>query len=123
MPPPAPARHPAPAVVRFYLDEHLSARIAEIARALGLDVVSPHEVGRHRLSDQERPSHSAASARRASSTISSAVIGSIGASLRRAARSLMTSRARSATMTDGTVATRIPRFAAYCAPRRSLISN
>ena len=40
--------------MRFYLDEHLPARIAEIARALGLDVVSSHEVGRDRLSDDEQ---------------------------------------------------------------------
>jgi len=38
--------------VRFYLDEHLSPRIAEIARGLGLDVVTAIELGRRRLSDQ-----------------------------------------------------------------------
>ena len=38
--------------MRFYLDEHLSSRIAEIARGLGLDVVTALELGRRRLSDQ-----------------------------------------------------------------------
>ena len=38
--------------MRFYLDEHFSPRIAEIARGLGLDVVSAVELGRPGLSDQ-----------------------------------------------------------------------
>ncbi len=40
--------------MRFYLDENLSSRIAEIARGLGLDVVSSHELGRNKLSDEEQ---------------------------------------------------------------------
>ena len=40
--------------MRFYLDEHLSSEIAEIGRALGLDVLSSHEVGRDQLTDQEQ---------------------------------------------------------------------
>jgi len=37
--------------VRFYLDEHFSPRIAEIARGLGLDVVSALELGNRGLPD------------------------------------------------------------------------
>jgi predicted nuclease of predicted toxin-antitoxin system len=39
-------------VMRFYLDEQLSATIAEIGRALGLDVTSAEELDRRGLSDQ-----------------------------------------------------------------------
>jgi predicted nuclease of predicted toxin-antitoxin system len=38
--------------VRFYLDEHFSSSIAEIARGLGLDVVSALELGNRGLPDQ-----------------------------------------------------------------------
>jgi len=38
--------------VRFYLDEHLSPCIAEIARGLDLDVVSALELGQRRLTDR-----------------------------------------------------------------------
>jgi predicted nuclease of predicted toxin-antitoxin system len=37
--------------VRFYLDEHFSQRIAEIARGHGLDVVSALELGHRGLPD------------------------------------------------------------------------
>jgi predicted nuclease of predicted toxin-antitoxin system len=37
--------------VRFYLDEHFSPRIAEIARGHGLDVVSALELGHRGLPD------------------------------------------------------------------------
>lgn len=40
--------------MRFCLDEDLSPRIADIARNLGLDVLSSHEVGRNGLSDDEQ---------------------------------------------------------------------
>jgi hypothetical protein len=40
--------------LRFSLDEHLSTEIAEIGRALGLDVVSSHELGRDGLPDEEQ---------------------------------------------------------------------
>lgn len=40
--------------MRFYLDEDLSYEVARIARNLGLDVVSSHEVGRNRLPDEEQ---------------------------------------------------------------------
>jgi hypothetical protein len=38
--------------MRFYLDEDLSGRIAEIARGLGVDVASSHECGRDGLSGE-----------------------------------------------------------------------
>ena len=50
--------------MRFYLDENLSPRIAEILRARGLDVVSAHEVGNTRLDDRSQL-HYAAGAHRA----------------------------------------------------------
>lgn len=40
--------------MRFLLDEDLSPKVAEVARNLGLDVVSVHEVGRRGLSDREQ---------------------------------------------------------------------
>lgn len=40
--------------MRYYLDEDLSARVAVIARARGLDVVSSHECGRDGLPDIEQ---------------------------------------------------------------------
>lgn len=40
--------------MRFYLDENLSQQVARIARNLGLDVVSSHEVGRNPLPDEEQ---------------------------------------------------------------------
>ena len=40
--------------MRLQLDEMLSARIAEIARGQGADVVSSHECGRDGLPDEEQ---------------------------------------------------------------------
>lgn len=40
--------------MRFYLDEDLSWRIAEIGRRHGLDILSSHECGRDGLSDEEQ---------------------------------------------------------------------
>jgi hypothetical protein len=40
--------------VRFCLEEHLSPKIAEAARQLGVDVVSVVELGRRGLSDEEQ---------------------------------------------------------------------
>jgi predicted nuclease of predicted toxin-antitoxin system len=39
-------------VVRYLLDEDLSPRVAEIARAAGLDVESVHEIDRRGFSDE-----------------------------------------------------------------------
>ncbi len=39
---------------RFLLDEDLSPRVAEVARGLGVDVESVHELGRRGLSDREQ---------------------------------------------------------------------
>ena len=39
--------------IRFLIDEDLPPRIAEIARALGLDAVAVQEIGRRGLSDDE----------------------------------------------------------------------
>lgn len=40
--------------MRFYLDEHLSPRIAEIARRLGVDVLTTQEAGTLGLPDPEQ---------------------------------------------------------------------
>jgi predicted nuclease of predicted toxin-antitoxin system len=40
--------------VRFYLDEDLPTRVAALARAQGLDVVSSHECGRDRMTDDQQ---------------------------------------------------------------------
>lgn len=40
--------------MRFFLDEDLSDEVARIARNLGLDVCSVHEVGRRGLDDDEQ---------------------------------------------------------------------
>lgn len=40
--------------MRFYLDENLSWRIAEIGRSLGLDITSSHEQGMNGSSDAEQ---------------------------------------------------------------------
>jgi predicted nuclease of predicted toxin-antitoxin system len=40
--------------VRYFLDEDLSGEVAQIARNLGLDVCSVHEVGREGLDDPEQ---------------------------------------------------------------------
>ena len=40
--------------MRFYLDEDLPTRVAALARAEGLDVVSSHECGRDRLPDNQQ---------------------------------------------------------------------
>lgn len=41
-------------MIDFYLDEDLSPIIAEVARDLGLDVVSCHEVGNRKLTDPQQ---------------------------------------------------------------------
>ena len=40
--------------MRFLLDEDLTPSIAEIARGLGLDAVSVHEIGRRGFEDEEQ---------------------------------------------------------------------
>lgn len=40
--------------MRFLLDEDLPPRAAEIARGLGLDVISVHELGRQGISDRDQ---------------------------------------------------------------------
>ena len=40
--------------MRFLLDEDLPPRVAEIARGLGLDVISVHELGRQGISDRDQ---------------------------------------------------------------------
>jgi uncharacterized protein with PIN domain len=40
--------------MRYLIDEDLSTDIARIARRLGLDVVSVHEIGRKRWTDEEQ---------------------------------------------------------------------
>jgi predicted nuclease of predicted toxin-antitoxin system len=40
--------------LRFLLDEDLPPRAAEIARGLGLDVISVHELGRQGISDRDQ---------------------------------------------------------------------
>jgi predicted nuclease of predicted toxin-antitoxin system len=40
--------------LRFLLDEDLPPRSAEIARGLGLDVISVHELGRQGLTDRDQ---------------------------------------------------------------------
>jgi len=49
-----PFHEAAGSLVRFYLDEDLPARVAALARAQGLDVISSHECGRDRLPDDEQ---------------------------------------------------------------------
>jgi predicted nuclease of predicted toxin-antitoxin system len=45
--------------VRFFLDEDLSDEVAQIARNLGLDALSVHEVGRRELDDSEQLDYAA----------------------------------------------------------------
>jgi predicted nuclease of predicted toxin-antitoxin system len=40
--------------LKFLLDEDLPPRAAEIARGLGLDVISVHELGRQSLTDRDQ---------------------------------------------------------------------
>lgn len=40
--------------MRFYLDEDLSPRVAQIGRSMNLDVVSSHEVGNNGLPDEDQ---------------------------------------------------------------------
>ncbi|MBM2809265.1 MAG: hypothetical protein HW416_24 [Chloroflexi bacterium] len=39
-------------MIRFLLDENISAQVAVIARSLGVDAISSHECGRDRLTDE-----------------------------------------------------------------------
>jgi uncharacterized protein with PIN domain len=47
----------------FLLDEDLNPAIAEIARGLGLDVISVHEIGRRGFTDEEQLRFSASEQR------------------------------------------------------------
>ena len=49
--------------MRFLLDEDLTPAIAEIARGLGLDVISVHEIDRRGYSDEEQLRFSASQQR------------------------------------------------------------
>jgi predicted nuclease of predicted toxin-antitoxin system len=49
--------------VKYLLDEDVHPRMAEVARALGLDVVSVHEIGRRGLSDDEQLAYAAGESR------------------------------------------------------------
>ncbi|MBI2154577.1 MAG: DUF5615 family PIN-like protein [Candidatus Rokubacteria bacterium] len=40
--------------MKFYLDEDLPARVAELLRRRGFDALSVHEVGNFRFSDREQ---------------------------------------------------------------------
>jgi predicted nuclease of predicted toxin-antitoxin system len=49
--------------MRFYLDENVPLDVVRVGRALGLDVVSSHEVGNDALSDREQLDYAAAQVR------------------------------------------------------------
>ena len=49
--------------MRFLVDEDLSTDVARIGRALGLDIISVHEVGRGGLSDPEQLEYAATEGR------------------------------------------------------------
>lgn len=49
--------------MKYLLDEDIHPRLAEIARGLGLDVVSVHEIGRRTLSDREQLDYASAEGR------------------------------------------------------------
>ncbi|MDF1521513.1 MAG: DUF5615 family PIN-like protein [Trueperaceae bacterium] len=49
--------------VRFLLDEDLPPKVAAIARSLGLDVVSVHDIGRTGFSDEDQLRFAASEAR------------------------------------------------------------
>jgi predicted nuclease of predicted toxin-antitoxin system len=49
--------------VRFLLDENLSPTVAQVARGLGLEVVSVHDIGRRGLSDHEQVEFAASEGR------------------------------------------------------------
>ncbi|HKI01183.1 MAG TPA: DUF5615 family PIN-like protein [Thermoanaerobaculia bacterium] len=51
------------ASMRFLLDEDLNPNVAEVARGLGLDVLSVHEIDRRGFADEEQLRFSAAQAR------------------------------------------------------------
>ena len=49
--------------MKYYLDEDLSQKVAELLRALGLDAISVHEIGAKGLSDREQLDRAAQEAR------------------------------------------------------------
>lgn len=49
--------------MRFLVDEDLSTDVARIGRALGLDIISVHEVGRGGLSDPDQLEYAASQGR------------------------------------------------------------
>ena len=51
---PAEPQHDPPRFPQFLLDQDISYRVAEVARGLGLDIVSVYECGREHLSDLEQ---------------------------------------------------------------------
>ena len=50
-------------MIGFYLDEDLSPIIARMGRERGLDIISCHEVGNHKLTDPEQLAFSSAQGR------------------------------------------------------------
>ncbi|MBA2666511.1 MAG: DUF5615 family PIN-like protein [Trueperaceae bacterium] len=52
-----------PEAVRFLLDEDLPPTVSAIARSLGLDIVSVHEIGRTGMSDEDQLGFAASASR------------------------------------------------------------
>jgi len=49
--------------VKYYLDEDLSPKIAEILRSKGVDAISAHEVGNLQISDEQQLEYAATEGR------------------------------------------------------------